>query len=118
MGLSPTTLTRWKKDPSFIAAWEKKHKKITGGIETYSKALHQLWRIAMGEVPGTRPADQRSALMNYFELTDRYQPKKTIEIKDPSLLERSDEELMAEMKKKAKVIEIGMAKSAKRRRAS
>jgi hypothetical protein len=107
--MSAATLSKWKRDPVFVAAWEEKHRQVTGGIARYSELLEQLRKIALGEIPGTRPADMRAAAMNYMELTARYQPKKTLEIKDPSLVERDDKDLMDAVKRKLKVIEGGKA---------
>jgi hypothetical protein len=115
LGVSATTLVKWKKDPAFRAAWEKKHADVTGGIQRYAEMLEELYAIAMGRRPGTRPADQRAALMNYFELVDRYAPKKTLEIKDPALGEMDDDELLTIARRRLKVIEGG--KSSKRRKA-
>lgn len=108
MGLKDASLlSKWKKDPSFRQAWEEKHRDITGGIQRYSEMLEQLYRIGMGHVGGTRPADMRSAIMNYFELVGRHQPKQTIEIKDASLLAMSDEEIAEKLRRKLRVIEGG-----------
>ncbi len=115
VGVVPATLTKWKGDPVFRAAWERKHTEVTGGIQMYAGMLEQLRKIAMMEVGGTRPADARAAVMNYLELVQRYQPKKTLEIHDPRLLEASDEDLMAAVRTKLKVIEGG--KSPRRARA-
>lgn len=113
MGIHPSTLTKWKRDPAFLAAWEKKHQHVTGGIERFQEMLAELYRIGMGRVPGTRPADQRAALMNYFELVARYQPKKTLEIKDPALAEINDDELAMVLRRRLTVIEGGKAKRAR-----
>jgi len=75
----------------------------------YSRMLNELAKIALGEVRGTRPADQRAALMNYMELTNRYAPKRTLEIKDPSLVEKDDAELLKITKRKLKLLEGGKA---------
>lgn len=109
LGISAATLSKWKRDPVFVAAWEEKHREVTGGIARYAEMLEQLRKIALGVEPGTRPADMRAAVMNYLELTARYQPKKTLEIKDPSLVEKDDRELLEIAKRKLKLIEGGKA---------
>jgi hypothetical protein len=108
--LSPTTLTKWKKDPAFLRAWEEKHRSVTGGIQRYSEMLERLYQIGMGNVGGTRAADMRAAIMNYFELVGRHQPKQTIEIKDASLLALTDEDVASRLKAKLRVIEGGKSK--------
>jgi len=117
LGITGATLSHWKKDPRFRRAWEEKHRDITGGIQRYSEMLEQLYQIGMGNVGGSRAADMRAAIMNYFELVGRHQPKKTIEIKDASLLNMSEEEVAEKLRLKLRLIDGGRSHKAPRRKA-
>ena len=84
-GMDDSTLRRWKKKPSFKAAWEKKVSELQQSPERTQKLLDNLYERALG-------GDNNSAKL-YLQATNRLAPmqvnvehsQKTSEITDAEL---------------------------------
>lgn len=92
IGVDKSTLSKWKKDPRFRQAWHEQLLERTGGPEALSVMMKTLVEVATSK---DAPAAARvAAARQYLETTEKYSPKRTINVTDPSLLNREDEDLM------------------------
>ena len=92
--VSTSTLNNWKKDPVFRKAWDEKIQEVAGGPERMQSMLNELARIGLGQVKGSRAADQIAAIKLHMEVTGRHKPTTMVEIDDPSLAIAGDGELL------------------------
>lgn len=92
--ISQNTLSRWKADPKFRAAWDETIQRIAGGPERLGLFLHELSEIGLGKDKTARTADRIAAIRLHLEVVGRHQPKTVVEVRDPRLEREGDETLL------------------------
>lgn len=92
IGVDKSTLSKWKKDPRFVQAWHEQLLERTGGPEALNVMMRTLQEVATDK---TAPAAARvAAARQYLETTEKYSPRRSINVADPSLLNRDDDDLL------------------------
>lgn len=92
LGLDKSTLSKWKKDPRFVQAWQEQLLEAMGGPEAMAAMNKVLMEVALDK---KNPAAARvAAVRQYQEVSDKYSPKTQIKVADPSLLNRDDNDLI------------------------
>lgn len=92
LGVDRSTLSKWKKDPRFIQAWQEQLLERTGGPEALAVMMKTLVEVATDK---TSPAAARvAAVREYLDVTEKHSPRTQIKVADPSLLNRDNEDLM------------------------
>lgn len=81
------TLSAWKSERFFREEWDRRAKKINGGIERVQQVIDALFQQALnGDV---------KAMSLYLQYVDRYTPTQKVVEEDRSVKDMSDEELAA-----------------------
>jgi uncharacterized protein (UPF0147 family) len=92
LGVDPSALSHWKKDPRFKQAWAEQVLERAGGPEALQRVLETLLSITQDK---QAPAAARvAAAKEYLNVTERNTPKPVVKVQDPSLLNRDDAELL------------------------
>jgi transcriptional regulator with XRE-family HTH domain len=99
--MSPNTLSAWKRDPHFRAAWEEQLQRLAGGPERLQLFLQELTKIAVGEDAAARSADRIAAMKLHLEVVGNHRPKTIVEIRDPRLAAADDDDLLARARRHA-----------------
>lgn len=87
-GMSPATVSKWKKEPFFRMEWQERADKLNGGIERTQQVIDALFEAA------TVGKDTK-AMSLYLQYIDKFTPKRVTINEDHKPEELSDEQLAA-----------------------
>lgn len=102
--MSGNTLSTWKRDPTFRAAWEEQLQRLAGGPERLQMFLQELTKIAVGEDAAARSADRIAAMKLHMEVVGNHHPKTVVEIRDPLLDAAGNDDLLVRARRHAERI--------------
>lgn len=88
LGVGESTLSRWKKDPSFLQLWQERMVSSHSHPDTLSMQLENLHRMSLGSGP-----DAIRATELYWKLVDKMSPQKVELTGAQAMAGMSDEEL-------------------------
>lgn len=87
-GITPSTLSKWKKDDSFCSQWEKRMKQTHAAPDKQHKLLEKLYEKA------ERTGDEKS-VEAYFRLIDKMTPNRLEITSKDELAGMDDDEFAA-----------------------
>lgn len=83
-GVNPSTLSKWKKDPSFVANWERRMRETHAAPDKQHILLEKLYEKASA-------SGDEKAVEAYFRLIDKMTPQR-IEINSKDALAEMDDD--------------------------
>lgn len=83
-------LTAWKKSRFFMEEWEKRAKKLNGGVERTQRVMDSLYTAAVSK------GDTKAASL-WLQAVERFTPTRKVIEESSKVEDLSDEELAASM---------------------
>lgn len=89
-GVTHTNPARWKRDPRFIAVWERRAEELNISVDRVQAVVDALHGKAVG-------GDVKAASL-YLQYVDRFTPQKKVVTESTNVTQMSDAELDAELR--------------------
>lgn len=89
-GMNKHVLTAWKKSRFFMEEWEKRAKKLNGGVERTQRVMDALYDAAVHK------GDTKAASL-WLQAVERFTPTRKVIEESSKVEDLSDEELAASM---------------------
>jgi hypothetical protein len=90
-GVSPDTISRWKRHPDFVREWEGRARQLNVGVERTQAVVNALFGAATS-------GDTKAASL-YLQYIDKFTPKHRVVVEDGEVSGLSDAELLAELER-------------------
>lgn len=97
--LNPNTVSQWKKERFFMEEWDKRAKKVNGGIEKVQRVIDALFTQAV--------AGDVKAMSLYLQYVEKFTPTRKVVEEDRSVQDMTDEELAAQLDAQSKKLRKG-----------
>jgi hypothetical protein len=90
-GISPDTVSRWKRNPDFVRVWEGRARELNVGVERTQAVVNALF--------GAATAGDTKAASLYLQYIDKFTPKQRLVVEDAEVAGLSDAELLVELER-------------------